>query len=832
MPLQFDHATALEFLNAVYSQRQAALVIGFTEGVPIKGDAPDRFDAILRRADTEHQHLFFHVARLKPEWSDPTSHAKGKVTVANKNNVDGVWEHVIKCPFLWLDCDANKFTCGSLDMGAPMNAADIAAAAQHYENEGVRVSAAIDSGLNKLAITPWAKWRSGAGWQCLIKLDVPILPEEAEVLVGKLHEYLGFDAVVRNPNRIIRVPGSINWKDGKDGRVPSSCTPLRLLPNAITAVADVRAALANSVAPSVPGRGLVTTATPQGELKVDWSKVNKADPWLKGVESLPDDAHDKVKIIVALGSGTSKGTLEDLKWAIRDAKLERDKPYGSWSEVTEALAAGLKLCKCWTPEWIAEAIAAPLPCNRHITKLSGDIRDRAVLRAINHAYESQASVVHRSTGIEWRDVKPGTMIPLPTYRNTNLAMENANISARYDAFHERFEIISGDTVQEIHDGLLTDNTERLLRDYLDQRFGLDLYATNIHDAVTAIALKNQYDPLLDMLNDAEQAWDGVKRLDRFAVDYLNCPDTELNCTIGALMLLCAVRRARRPGCKCDFIFTLLSKEGWNKSGAFETLAGSENFSDQKIFGTSDKEAQEQLVGIWFHENGELQGMSKSDIDAITTYLSRTADRARKAYAKNSEARPRRSIECGSTNEMTGILRKQTGNRRWLLLEMIKEINLSKLRADRLQLLGEAAARETENPADSLIQLPRHLWAAAGAMQEKHREKDDWEFTLGEIPDSIDMGMFGAGHGFKAIVHVVDGEERVTNNDLLDYVLRIPIAQRRGCFKRLAGVMPRFGWHQPNGGQFRLPGLGKFSGWVRAVELPLGGEGGIGGSDDR
>ena len=67
-----------------------------------------------------------------------------------------------------------------------------------------------------LGIKPFAIWRSGAGWQFLVKLEQAIQPDEAETLVRKLHTALGFDPVVRNPNGILRSPGSINWKDGKD----------------------------------------------------------------------------------------------------------------------------------------------------------------------------------------------------------------------------------------------------------------------------------------------------------------------------------------------------------------------------------------------------------------------------------------------------------------------------------------------------------------------------------------------------------------------------------------------------------------------------------------
>ena len=112
---------------------------------------------------------------------------KSKVTTAKK-------DQILECPYLWGDCDTEKYTSN-----------DPAEAARHYENEGSRVIAEIDKGLFALGITPFAIWRSGAGWQFLIKLDHAIGPDEAEKLVGKLHTALRYDPVVRNCNRILRV---------------------------------------------------------------------------------------------------------------------------------------------------------------------------------------------------------------------------------------------------------------------------------------------------------------------------------------------------------------------------------------------------------------------------------------------------------------------------------------------------------------------------------------------------------------------------------------------------------------------------------------------------
>jgi hypothetical protein len=148
---QFDHETARTFYNAV---RPDGVVLGYTDGCPIRN--ADEFVQIANEADSRREHFFFAVAKLKPEWSDPRTHERAKVTTPSKSHIH---EHL----YLGFDCDAEKYTGN-----------DPVAAAQHYEHEGRRIKTSLDKQLSELGIQPFALWRSGAGWQGLIKLDQPI----------------------------------------------------------------------------------------------------------------------------------------------------------------------------------------------------------------------------------------------------------------------------------------------------------------------------------------------------------------------------------------------------------------------------------------------------------------------------------------------------------------------------------------------------------------------------------------------------------------------------------------------------------------------------------
>jgi predicted P-loop ATPase len=387
-----------------------------------------------------------------------------------------------------------------------------------------------------------------------------------------------------------------------------------------------------------------------------------------------------------------------------------------------------------------------------------------------------------------------------------------NVTCSYDIFHDKLLLsIDGDVrVHEIRTlaGEISDSILVRLRDIMSEHFDFDPGEKNVWDAVRAMAYDNRFDPISDMLDEAEGNWDGKPRLDKWVSTYLGCEDTELNSTIGHKVLVAAVRRVRSPGCKFDNITVLEGPEGRNKSTAIRILAGDENFSDQSILGAKDREIQEQLSGIWMHENADLVGMKKADVEHVKAFLSRTNDRVRPAYGKTREDRPRRSIEWGTTNPRE-YLQSPNGNRRFWPLE-VGFIDVDALKRDRFQLLGEAA--RCEKTGESLL-MDEGLWPAVGDAQEKRRTKDPWEDILENIPDTSDShNSFGV-----QILHNGDGKERVKSSDLLTYVLHIsPGNQVHYHTMRLSHVMKSLGWERNTSHKVTIDGVA-VNGWWRKVK---------------
>ena len=252
------------------------------------------------------------------------------------------------------------------------------------------------------------------------------------------------------------------------------------------------------------------------------------------------------------------------------------------------------------------------------------------------------------------------------------------------------------------------------------------------------------------------------------------------------MLIAAVRRVRVPGCKFDQILVLISDEGKNKSSAIETLAGTGNFSDQTILTLSDKEQQEAIAGVWLYEIADLAGMSKADTEKVKAFASRRVDRARPAYGRARQDKPRRCVFIATTNHST-FLKSQTGNRRFWPGEVGK-IDLKAIERDRDQLWAEAAAIEARGVS---LFLPEGLWDAARQLQDQRQDHDPWDDDIAGIESGFLKGkekLSADGRG---------SEYRIASRDVLDLVLRV-IKERQtdATAKRVAFLMRRNGWDGP------------------------------------
>ncbi|NTZ20914.1 virulence protein E [Paenibacillus sp. JMULE4] len=186
----------------------------------------------------------------------------------------------------------------------------------------------------------------------------------------------------------------------------------------------------------------------------------------------------------------------------------------------------------------------------------------------------------------------------------------------------------------------------------------------IQNAFTEVVHKHTFHPIKAYIEGA--TWDGVPRAERVFVTYLGAADTHYVRQVTRKMLLAAVTRLYRPGCKFDQMLVLVGPQGAGKSSLLAKL-GRDWFSDSlRTF--ENKEAGEHLQNGWIFEIGELSAMKRTEVEEVKAFLSKTEDRYRVAYDRQVSEFPRKCVFFGTTNTRD-FLRDATGNRRFWPVEV-------------------------------------------------------------------------------------------------------------------------------------------------------------------
>lgn len=210
----------------------------------------------------------------------------------------------------------------------------------------------------------------------------------------------------------------------------------------------------------------------------------------------------------------------------------------------------------------------------------------------------------------------------------------------------------------------------------------------VADCVQVVARDLPHHPVRAYLEALK--WDERWRLATWLRDYLGATGSaEYLGAIGRRFLISAVARILRPGCQADHVLVLEGAQGIGKTSVARALAVHQDWFAGNLPDIHGKDAPLQLAGRWIIEIAELKAVRASQLDAVKSFLSETADTFRPPYARRSAQFPRQCVFLGTTNE-TEYLRDRTGNRRFWPVRATG-IDLPRLVRDRDQLWAEAVA---------------------------------------------------------------------------------------------------------------------------------------------
>ena len=330
------------------------------------------------------------------------------------------------------------------------------------------------------------------------------------------------------------------------------------------------------------------------------------------------------------------------------------------------------------------------------------------------------------------------------------------------------------------------------------------------DAADLAMSQRTFHPVREWLESL--TWDGKERLDTLLIDYLGAEDNDLTRAMTRKHFTAAVARVMRPGCKYDYILTLIGPQGIGKSTLVKIMGG--DWFDDSLTSIEGKEGMEQIRGKWLIEFGELTNYKKSTSEAYKAFISKQEDCYRPAYGRKVEVYPRQCVFFATTNE-PNFLKGDTGNRRFWTVECDRDIIVrdvwEELPQEREQVWAEAVHRFREGER---LYLPRELEKVAQQRQEEHNEVTADErtgiieaFIRKEIPENWeqltakqrrDYFQFGNTGEITALVETTR-RTTITAVEVLAECFGQPIDERtRYRTKEINQILRSFHWLRPVG----------------------------------
>lgn len=328
-------------------------------------------------------------------------------------------------------------------------------------------------------------------------------------------------------------------------------------------------------------------------------------------------------------------------------------------------------------------------------------------------------------------VSPSTGTPAKTVDNVLIILENDPLlksKMAFDEFANRglaLAALPWDSREERRQW--TDIDDAGLRHYIEKVYNIT-GKERLYDAAALAAHKHTINDVQDYLTGL--MWDGIPRLDTLLSDYLGAEDNIYTRSVIRKSLTAAVARVMHPGVKYDYMPIFAGPQGIGKSTFLRFLGGRWYSDSLQTF--EGKEASEMVQGTWINELGELNGLTKSETNAVKQFLSKTTDIYREAYGRRTSSFPRRCVFFGTTNDRE-FLRDRTGNRRFWPVDV------------GIHKATKSVFKDLENEVDQIWaeaftrwQMAEPLYLSGEAeklsmeQQEAHRESNSKEGVIREF----------------------------------------------------------------------------------------------------
>ena len=353
---------------------------------------------------------------------------------------------------------------------------------------------------------------------------------------------------------------------------------------------------------------------------------------------------------------------------------------------------------------------------------------------------------------------------------------------RFNEFTTEIDVVKSNSELMFKTGQLVDAYVDQIASYIENNsdYGVLFDNKKIRSAITVVAMRHHYNPVIDYFDDAYKNWDHEERLNHIMGDYLGVEETSVTQLITKLFFVGAVAKAHNPKTKFDFVLDLVGGQGAGKTTFLQKIAPLGYYTDQ--FSTFDnKDDYAVMRRALIINDDEMTATNNASFEILKKFITLQEFEYRKPYGHQAERFAKNFVMARTTNELY-YLKDKTGERRFLPLHVSK-------------------ARQKHHPVTDLTdKYVKQCWGEAmqlykdgfsfaltSEQEEKLDEHRQSFMYTDELEDKID----------EALNNQFRGKDFITNEALsLAVVPGIDLVKNRKIGNQISNIMVnRFGFRK-------------------------------------
>lgn len=353
---------------------------------------------------------------------------------------------------------------------------------------------------------------------------------------------------------------------------------------------------------------------------------------------------------------------------------------------------------------------------------------------------------------------------------------------RFNEFTTEIDVVKPNSKLMFKKGQLVDAYVDQIASYIEDNsdYGVLFDNKKIRSAITVVAMRHRYNPVIDYFDNAYKSWDHKERLNHIMGDYLGVEETTVTQLITKLFFVGVVAKAHNPKTKFDFVLDLVGGQGAGKTTFLQKIAPLGYYTDQ--FSTFDnKDDYAVMRRALIINDDEMTATNNASFEILKKFITLQEFEYRKPYGHQAERFDKNFVMARTTNELY-YLKDKTGERRFLPVHVSK-------------------TRQKHHPVTDLTDdYVKQCWGEAmqlykdgfnfGLTKEQEEELDQHRQTFmytDELEDKID----------EALSNQFKGKDFITNDELsLAVAPGIDLVKNRKVANQISNIMVnRFGFRK-------------------------------------